>query len=151
MPSPPRRTRRGFKLALAAFVLIFIAVVGEISVRWVGFRPWNPVLATKEQAVEPGGTLFAAHPTLGYALVPGKFTVHARLVTWHPTHADAIHRVTRPPGDPPPAEPRDGVWIFGDSNSYGWAMEDDQTYAWLLQQKHPELDVVNFSVGGYST
>jgi len=33
----------------------------------------------------------------------------------------------------------------------GWAVSDDQTWAWRLQELRPDLEVVNHGVGGYGT
>src|SRR5262249_47513236 len=43
------------------------------------------------------------------------------------------------------------LWIFGDSFSYGWSVDDAQAYPWLLQRAFPGHRVVNFAVGGYGT
>ena len=138
-----------FRVALA-IVFVVCAVAEEVTLRLKGRRPWNPEAGKLDQHVEgPAGALFALHPTLAYALQPGTFTVKQRLVTWTATNLDAMHRTTRP-GDAPTAT-GDEIWIFGDSNSYGWGINDDQTYSWLIQKKHPELGITNFAIGGYST
>ena len=41
--------------------------------------------------------------------------------------------------------------MFGDSITYGWSVNDEESYAWLLHEKLPEYRVVNFGVGGYGT
>lgn len=86
------------------------------------------------------------HPTLGYALKDGRFEIVQRIVTWHATH----ERGRRTTGPAVPSD-RPALWLFGDSFTYGWAVEDHETYAHQLQAAHPEVEVVNFGVGGYST
>jgi hypothetical protein len=44
-----------------------------------------------------------------------------------------------------------GLWIFGCSLTYGWAINDQDTFAWLLQEKFPQYEVDNFGVSGYGT
>jgi hypothetical protein len=139
-----------FGFAAVAIVVVVCGAIGEITLRLLGYRPWDPAVAGVSSVVEgPGGVLYEPDPTLGYALKPGKFSVKQRIVTWSATHRDDRRRTTRPDGAPPPTG--EAVWIFGDSNSYGWALDDAATYSWLLQKKHPELDITNFAVGGYST
>src|SRR2546425_8573259 len=147
----PRRWVGWFPAALAALVLLMAALLDEASLRLVGQRPWDPLRGRLPEIVEPGGTLYQADPQLGFVLLPGRYTVKQRLVTWTATHVDKWHRAARPNHvQAPPPGSRDAVWIFGDSNSYGWGNNDDQVYAWLLQQRHPELEIVNFAMGGYS-
>jgi hypothetical protein len=43
------------------------------------------------------------------------------------------------------------IWLFGDSYVHGWGLDDEETLAWILQERMPEFDVVNFGVGGYGT
>jgi hypothetical protein len=40
-------------------------------------------------------------------------------------------------------------WVFGDSVTYGWAVNDEESYPWLLQERFPEYEMVNFGVSGY--
>jgi hypothetical protein len=41
--------------------------------------------------------------------------------------------------------------MFGDSFTYGWGINDADTYSWLLQERLPAYEVVNFGVDGYGT
>jgi hypothetical protein len=147
---------RGRKLLYGLVVVLIMLLLGccagEVGLRLAGRRAWNPQAREMAQSVEPGGTLYQPDPDLGYALLPGgPYTVAQQRVTWHATHVAPGHRATRPADAAAPAPGAAGVWIFGDSFTYGWAIEDDQTYAWRLQQRHPEWDVTNFGTGGYAT
>jgi hypothetical protein len=150
------RKQRAFKLILVCFGLLLTLGFGEVALRLTGHAPWDPSrMHGLDFAVKPGNTIFRPHPTLTYAYLPGEFTVTQRLVTWTTTHDDAhglgmFHRVTSPPGATSP-KGRPAIWLFGDSNTYGAGVNDDETYGWLLQQRHPELAVVNLAAGGYST
>jgi hypothetical protein len=144
----PLGKRIAFSLLVTVGFLVLAAVAGEIILRVKGEKPWEPVPRVAP-VIEPGGSLFAPEAARGYALLPGRFTVKQRLVTWHVTNAAADHRLTRPAGGG--AAGADAVWIFGDSYTYGWGVEDDETYAWRLQAARPDLDVLNFGIGGYST
>jgi hypothetical protein len=151
----PHALSRGKELAygliVALTVLLMAGCVGEVGLRLTGHRPWNPAAHEMAQSVEPGGTLHQPDADLGYAPLPGgPYTVVQRALSWHTSHGAPGRRVTRPAGGPPPAGVP-GTWIFGDSHTYGWGLEDHQTYAWLLQQRHPDWEVTNFGTGGYST
>ncbi len=43
------------------------------------------------------------------------------------------------------------MWLVGDSFTMGWAVADNETFAWRLQELRPDLRVLNFGVGGYGT
>jgi nucleotide-binding universal stress UspA family protein len=43
------------------------------------------------------------------------------------------------------------VLLLGCSFTFGWAVSDDETWAWGLQARRPELDIRNHGTGGYST
>jgi lysophospholipase L1-like esterase len=92
---------------------------------------------------------------LGYALRPGSFEVTlASGLRFHATHDAERHRATSAAargGDAGGPDPGSEIWIFGDSFSYGWALDDEETYPWLLQSAFPRRRVVNFAVGGYGT
>jgi hypothetical protein len=46
---------------------------------------------------------------------------------------------------------KEEIWLFGCSFTHGWSLNDEQTYPWLLQERFPEYEVVNFGVSGYGT
>lgn len=49
--------------------------------------------------------------------------------------------------------PSDGtttVSIYGCSNTFGWGLDDEATFPWLLQTARPDLRVLNYGVSGYS-
>jgi lysophospholipase L1-like esterase len=147
MPRPSRK-RLKFAVFLVGGVLI-LGGVGEIALRATGFRPWNPRGARALVTIEPNGTITQAHPRLGYALLPGRFTIHQGNFSWQVTNVTPMNRASRPQTEQPPAG-RPAVWIFGDSFTYGWG-DDSKTYPWKLQAARHDLEVTNFGVGGYST
>jgi hypothetical protein len=123
--------------------------VAEAAARIKGFRPW--AAPRTDIVVQPGGKFYTRHPTLGYTPLPGKFKVTlANSYSFEVTNLDNTLRVTRPL-DVPPADVRKGIWIFGDSVTYGWSVNDKDTYCWLLQEKFPDYEIVNFGVNGYGT
>ncbi|MBI4849795.1 MAG: hypothetical protein HY808_14690 [Nitrospirae bacterium] len=43
------------------------------------------------------------------------------------------------------------VWIFGCSYTWGWLLDDSETFSYILQERLRETRVRNFSVNGYGT
>lgn len=135
-------------LSLLAGVFLLGA---EFAFRLKGVRPWVP-REGKTESVEPGGRLAIPHPTLGYTYLPGRFTVTlANGYSYVVTHLPNSLRVTQPLDNYSGASDKPEIWIFGDSFTYGWSLNDEETYPWLLQQRLEDYQIVNFGVGGYGT
>jgi hypothetical protein len=147
-----RRSKRK-KLALfALYPLTLLAVfflTAEVALRLKGFTPWRrPEVAVR---VEPGGRFYQSHPTLGYTHLPGRYTVYFWDTSFTASHLPNTLRVTHPLESYSTSPAKDEVWIFGCSFTYGWGLKDEETYPWLIQERFPEYEVVNFGVGGYGT
>src|SRR5437899_3248536 len=69
MSSLPVTKRVLFALATTFAALLALGLVGEVVLRLLGHHAWDPNGGVNP-VVEPGGTLFAPHPSLGYALLP---------------------------------------------------------------------------------
>lgn len=52
---------------------------------------------------------------------------------------------------PAPAFDRPHVIVIGCSYTQGWAVTDEETYAWRLQAKFPSYAFLNFGTAGYGT
>jgi hypothetical protein len=131
-------------------VVLVLAAVSEVALRAAGIGPWNP--KDKQVRIEPGGTFFVKHPTLGYTHIPGSFDVTLEDgYSFHVTHLPDTHRITHPLDTYTTASTKSEIWIFGCSFTHGWAVNDDQTYPWLLQEEFPDYEVVNFACSGYGT
>lgn len=46
---------------------------------------------------------------------------------------------------------RSAVIFVGGSYTQGWAVSDEDTFSWKLQERFPELDIANYGTGGYGT
>src|ERR1700682_1130235 len=143
------RKRWLFRLIYYPLATVLILFLAEGSARILGYRPWA---TTKlDVVVEPGGRLYMANPTLGYTALPGKFKVTlAGSYSFNITNLDNTLRATHALATAPD-KAKTRIWIFGDSVTYGWSINDDQTYPWLLQQRLPECELINFGVNGYGT
>jgi hypothetical protein len=131
------------------FLLVFIPAA-EILARVTGHRPW--VVNELRVKVEPGGHLYTTHPTLGYAPVPGQFKVTIDdSYVFRFTNLSNSQRVTHPLNTYPVQSGRNEIWILGDSITYGWSVNDEDAFPWLLQADLPNFEIVNFGAMGYGT
>jgi hypothetical protein len=135
-----------YLLLSSIFVLL---ILSEVILRLFGREPYN--LEVIDTVAKPGGKLFQPDSLLGYKHLPGKFeiTIRNKLV-FEATHSTmTTNRITKRVSDTSFGKSKNEIWIFGGSSSYGWGINDDQTYAWLLQSYFKELEIVNFSVNGF--
>ena len=129
-------------------VLLFIGA--EISLRVTGVNPWRP--HDISNSVYPGGKLYKKHSTLGYSHLPGEFTVTLHTgYSFKVTHLPSTLRITHPVDENTSLLQKEEIWIFGCSFTHGWSLNDHETYPWLLQERYPEYEIVNFGVTGYGT
>ncbi|MBI3555887.1 MAG: hypothetical protein HY074_06470 [Deltaproteobacteria bacterium] len=124
-------------------------IAGEWYCRAKGLLPYSSHEISIR--VEPGGSFIGPHPILGYANLPGAFRItHPTGYTWKGVQDGEGHRVTRPQAGSTKGH-KDELWIFGCSLTYGWTLNDSETFPWLLQERFPAYDVTNFGVAGYGT
>jgi L-amino acid N-acyltransferase YncA len=149
----PQITRPKKILFVAIYLTIlavFIIITSEAILHWKGFRPWRPDEIVIK--VNPGGKLYARHPTLGYANIPGEFTVTlSDGYSFKVTNLPDTLRITHPRSTYGEVGKKAEIWIFGCSLTYGWSLNDQETFPWLLQERFPQYEVVNFGVNGYGT
>lgn len=133
-----------------AGALIFGLLLAEMGLRLMGLRPWSA--RGPDVTIEPGGRMTQPHPTRGYANRPGAFRVtFGDRGTAHCTHLPDGNRITRPPETYDYPSPGPAIWLFGCSVTYGWGLDDEESFPWQLQERLPEYDVQNFAVFGYGT
>ncbi len=150
LPALSRRKRFFFFLISCAFFAVLLLTGAEIAARLKGFRPWTVKQA--DIVVEPGGKFFAPHPTLGYTHLPGQFKITlAGTYSYKATNLDNTLRVTHRLSTYRPGDHKKEIWILGDSVTYGQSVNDEETYPWLLQERFPAYEIVNFGVMGYGT
>ena len=135
-------------LSIAAFSSLIIM---EVVVRILGYSAWDPD-TTVDIVVEPGGKLFEKDSLLGYRQIAGEY--HVTLPTGHEfdfINNEETNRITRPSDSYLEEQPLPEVWIFGGSFVQGWSLNDFETFPWRIQDRFPDVDVINFGVGGYGT
>jgi hypothetical protein len=145
-----RRKKVLIYLVYLVLCVLLFASGAELLARVTGHQPW--LVKQLNVRVEPGGRLYVTHPTLGYSALPGQFkvTLDDSYVFTTTNLSDSL-RATHPvdSSSKPKAKPQ--IWIFGDSITYGWSVNDEETFPWLLQKDLPNYEVVNFGFMGYGT
>jgi hypothetical protein len=120
----------------------------EFALRIRGVRPWEKLEI--KQKIEPKGQLFDRDAQLGFVASPGSFKVTVDGgYAFRVTHSKDRRRLTHRPGPSGAGAPKPELWIFGGSFVHGWFVNDEETFPWLLQERLPDYEVVNFGLGAY--
>jgi hypothetical protein len=141
------------RILAAATSLVSCLSIAEGVIRLGVGRSRAPAPAALRIRVDPPGSrMYQPDARLGYTLVPDQHIA----VTLDPlgrfvsTTTTAGHRVTSPPRAGH-MHRRPQIWIFGCSFTFGWGVDDEDSYPWKLQELMPDYEIVNFGTGGYST
>ena len=142
------RKRVIFILFNLLLMLVILLVGGEIYVRSKGHKPFERFKPDVE--VEPGGKYFQKDTDLGYTHLPGKFKITIKKqLTFTTTHRKDTLRITHPVEKDTDYADKEKIWILGCSITHGWCLNDEETYTWLVQEKVPGYEIINFGVSGY--
>ncbi|MCB9231455.1 MAG: hypothetical protein H6581_07325 [Bacteroidia bacterium] len=128
------------------FILLLLAVTAEITVRLMGYQPWSPPL--RNSASPDGKPFFLHHETYGFLPDPAArlYTLNDQL-TFHTQHNKEGFRLTSQIEND--TLKRDEIWILGGSFTYGWGIETEESFPFLLQNQLPELKIRNFGVPAF--
>ena len=144
-----RRKRFLFSLIVCSFFIMAFLCLAEVILRKKGFGPW--IMPQPYLSIEPAGPYYTPDAKRGYLLRPGELKITLPgPYSFKVTHLSNGLRITHPLNTYS-GKPKKEIWIFGCSFTHGWSLDDDQTYPWLLQEKLPDYEVVNFGVEAYST
>ena len=139
-----RRHRLFLAVTLLAATLCGLALA-EAAVRLAGIRA-EPIFP-RINPDEP--TTNVPDPVLGWRAKPGNYHYAG-----YTPEAAPITLTIWPDGSratAPRRVPRDRqIVLIGDSFTQGWAVSDDETFAWKLQARRPEVEVVDLGTAGYN-
>jgi len=144
-----KQERRKMRNALFYITMYFISfalilIGAEIMLRVTGVaEPWS-MLAGDEP------TMFEPDPVLGWIPKPGEFKLAAFSPRGNETHYTILDDGSRATSDRVDKRPY-GMVFLGGSFTEGFAVSDEDTFAWKLQEKFPSIRIGNFGVGGYGT
>jgi len=142
----PRKT-----IAFATFMLLLSLglslLVAEGIARLFSYRPWVPVTRDGEVVT------YEDHPVLGWRNREGSYVVPPYSPEGNPIHmtflADGLRATSREQSNVRDQRPK--LVFVGGSFTQGWAISDQETLAWKLQQGFPAFEVLNYGTGGYGT
>jgi hypothetical protein len=144
MDTAPHGRRRRLLAAVAAVIGTLIALAAvELIARAAGYTPRAPLS-------KPEPPIHVPDPLLGWRPVPGSYQFGPYSPGAAPVEVTILPDGSRDTGAGLPLGRAD-VWLVGDSFTMGWAVADHETFAWRLQERRPNLHVLNFGVGGYGT
>lgn len=143
-------------LTNVAFLLVSTVaalLAAEAALRAIGHRPWTPgIVGSETVTAEKRVPYSVVHKTLGHTIQPGHIRINMPGGCYfEANHLENRTRATQPQGTASDTDPRPQIWIFGCSFTYGWGVEDHETFPWYLQEFLPRFRIINFGISGYST
>lgn len=146
--SKPASTRHG-RIRLGAAVAMISTVIaiggGEALVRAAGREPWSTHGADRAEPM-----IFELDPVRGWRHREGDFVFPPFSPRGKEMRIRLLPDGTRNTGAPP--GPGAGeVVLIGGSLTEGFAVSDEETFAWRLQQRFPDHRFRNHGTGGYGT
>lgn len=137
--------RPNWQLGAASILIscIVLFTLAELLARSAGHGPYQ--LEGPQLELLPDGHLFERDELLGYRNTSGQYKIIQNgLLEFTATNNSDGHRITSTkPNDSLPA-----CWIFGCSFTYGWGVNDEESFPFQLQQRIPENQIINFGIPG---
>lgn len=151
--------------ALAATAQVLFGVAGSMTV--IGIVVWSEFLLRvghtsligrrrKDKVMAPevviSFTPHRADPELGWALRASETTRNSFTI---PRKGLRLEYTVTTDGDGRRITSKKAcggrvLSIYGCSNTFGWGLNDEESYPWLVQDRFPECRVLNYGVAGYS-
>ena len=146
--APSKQPKRSVLIA-ARIITAVVSLAGAEAMLWFGGYPRWWAMDAPWGGPSPQ---YACDADLGWSAKPGRFDL-----VW-PGHPN-VSRYTnwsggrRATADMEPARisTRPQVMFFGDSFIQGYQLSDWETLPWIVQRRHPEVQVSNFGSGDFST
>lgn len=134
-------------LAAAAilFGVTFGLLIAEVPLRLGGHQPRRPLVV---EANEP--TMNEPDPEIGWRIKPGAYVFPGYAPKSPPIRITLLPEGTRTTGTGGNRAAL-RVAFVGCSITMGWAISDEETFAWRVQQRFPSLRILNYGTGGYGS
>ena len=149
---PTKRSYPGLSgRILIATILMFLGlVVGiallEVLLTVVGRSPRR---YSRIDINEP--IMYEPDRELGWRSKRGSYIVPRYAPSGQDIKMTFVENGRRLTGENPAPHSNGQLVLVGDSLTQGWAISDDETFAWKLQKMYPFLEVLNYGTAGYST
>lgn len=136
-----RGLSRGKQFLFTLVILVVTLLLAETLLRWLDYPPGETY--TVEE-----GNRWALRPNLHASLM----THHESGTTFHVSTDARGLRLTPPDGPPTPGCQLFTILLLGDSNTFGWGLEDDETWATSLEHALADrgVRVINGGMPGYT-
>jgi hypothetical protein len=139
-----------FTIALLILLLTIGFGLAEILCRANGLKPEQPIIPNQVNISQ--SHLYKRDPTLGYVNATGTLLITENGYKFTETHLSDGTRAVKPLKLYEKADrPHKKIWIAGCSFTQGWSLNDNETFAWILQERFNNTSFVNFGVDGYGT
>ena len=143
------RPRRSV-LITARVIALIVGLAGAEGMLWFGGYPRWWAMEAKWGGAAPE---YQCDPDLGWSLREGKFDLvwsdHPQVARY--TNWSGGRRATSSQQPMSQTVKRSQVMFFGDSFIQGYEISDNETLPWIVQARHPELEVSNFGGGNFGT
>lgn len=137
------RTSLWRKIRNAIFLILVLFPCGEIAARIIG---WTPLYNNDYKVHAVPQNWLVGDSIYGLQLNPGKFSVTLNDSIKFDTSHDRFRK--RRSGEKDSCE---RVFVYGCSFTYGYGVNDDETFVSLLNQSRKGESFSNFGVPGYGT
>jgi hypothetical protein len=117
----------------------------ELLLRLSGRQPWRYLGVQSREPV-----MHDPDPQLGWLPRPGRHRVPAYSPEGQDIDFTLLADGARATGSPARNGPA-AVAFVGCSLTQGWAISDEETFAWRIQERFPSLRVANYGTGAYGT
>ena len=124
--------------------IALLRVTSDVS-KWIGLSPSYKLSSVPSP-------FYKFDPITGITSTPGKsFLIKFSYGDIEHSFRATINKLgNRITGTPPNRQsPRGEIWIFGDSYVWSWGNNDEQTFAWIIQENLPRFRVRNFAQSGW--
>lgn len=136
------------KFAILLFSSVMSLSVAELALRFKGYRPW-----TYNQPDRNEPTMNEPDPILGWRSKEGSYLVPpydpSGAETQYSLLASGLRKTSPKQNDTRDSRPK--LIVVGCSYTQGWAISDEETYPWKLQNHFTKYEVLNYGNAGYST
>lgn len=130
-------------------VFLVLLLILEIIFRMNGYETFSS--KKPDVIVEPNRPFFQKYSLLGIKNNVGEFQITLKKdFSFKVTHDSSNLRVTSSETSVETL-PKPEIWIMGCSFTYGWSINDYETFPWLLQSAIPNYKIVNGGTNAYGT
>ena len=133
------------KILLFTAVVIMTLLITEVVMRFAGFKPYRQ---GQHVEIKPN-EIFAFDSLLGYRGAPGVYKINNGGVLWTATQNAGGYRITNWDDTLAEADTLPAINIYGGAATYGYDLNDEATYPFVLQGMLPGYKVHNFGMSGY--